>query len=82
MRFTLDLIAAGHKKYSAQAIIERMRWHMTVEKGDRDFKLNDHWKPYLSRYFAELYPEHAGFFNYRRLRCNGGGDHEDYSFFD
>ena len=39
--FTLDVIARGHKHYSAKAVFERIRWHTDVEtKCEREFKLS------------------------------------------
>lgn len=38
---------AGLQRYSARAIWERLRWHYRIEKGDADFKLNDHFPPLL-----------------------------------
>lgn len=63
----LDLIARGFTRFSSDAILHRIRWHTTVEKGDRKFKCNDHWTSQLSRRFTEKYPDFSGFFEQRRL---------------
>ena len=75
---TLRLIRSGWRKYSADAILHRIRWHMQIERNMRGFKCNDHWTSHLSRWFADSHPEHENFFNYRRL----GANHEDYEFFE
>ena len=77
-QLTLKLIRDGWAKYSADAILHRIRWHMRVERNVRNFKCNDHWTSHLSRWFADRYPMYAGFFDYRRL----GRNHEDYEFFN
>lgn len=67
-RFTYDAINAGHKHYSAQAIIERIRWHSEVEtKGDA-FKINNNHCKYMAMYFHYLHPQHDGFFRTREHR--------------
>ena len=30
-KFTLEAIRAGHKRYSAHAIVQRIRWHTDIE---------------------------------------------------
>ncbi len=59
---TLSVISSGWKHYSAEAILNRIRWHMHVEVRNRDFKLNNNWKPFLARSFMSKYPQHKGFF--------------------
>lgn len=62
---TLDLIAR-RKTAGANAILERIRWDATVE-GGRDWKVNNTFAPYYARVFALKYPEHLGFFEFRRV---------------
>lgn len=66
-RLTLYAIDRGRRRYSADAILHRIRWEMQIEKGDREFKCNDHWTSVLSRWFMDRHPEHAGFFETRKL---------------
>lgn len=63
---TFQVIEAGHAHYSARAVIDRMRWHMIIERGDREFKCPNEWTVVLSRWFHARYPEHDGFFKIRR----------------
>ncbi len=63
---------AGHRRYSADALLHRLRWHLSVEivatQGDGGFKLNDH---FTSRYARKLMQEDArfaGFFELRTLK--------------
>lgn len=55
----------GFDKYSAQAIIENIRWHQHVEQGNREFKINNNWTPVLSRWLMKRYPDMDGFFELR-----------------
>jgi hypothetical protein len=64
-KFALELIASGIDRYSARAIFHRIRWHFHVEKGDREFKMNNNFTPSLSRWFMRKYPLHADFFETR-----------------
>ena len=64
--YTMQAIGVGRTRYSARTIIERIRWHTTVESNDPDFKINDHWPPFYVRLFEMDYPEHEGFFAKRR----------------
>lgn len=70
---TLHLINQGWPRYSSDAILHRIRWHMRVDKGDREFKCNDHWTSHLSRWFMAKHPEHEGFFETRERRKVGQG---------
>ena len=67
-KFAFDIIAAGHDKYSARAILHRIRWHYQIEKGDRDYKCNNNWSAPLARWFMEKYPARQGFFETRKRR--------------
>lgn len=61
-RFTLELIERGFTRYSADAILHRIRWHYQVERGDREFKVNNNWAAPLSRWFMGKHPQYRGFF--------------------
>lgn len=63
--YAIAVIRTGLGRYSARAVLHRIRWHHHVEKGNREFKCNDHWTPALARWFMEKYPQHAGFFETR-----------------
>jgi len=60
--------AAGFTRFSADMICHRIRWYHHVERGARDFKINDH---FTSRYARKLMSDDAsfaGFFETRVLR--------------
>lgn len=67
-KMALAIHAKGHERYSARTIVEHMRWHAHHDKGDRDFKLNDHWTPILSRYVMRRHPQLEGFFELRKSK--------------
>lgn len=74
-RFAEELRRAGRKRYSADAIIQRIRWHMAVEVvSEDDFKINDHYSSRYARMLIDVYREFDGFFNLRRLREPKGDD--------
>ena len=67
---TLSLIEKGCKRYSADAILHRVRWEtmvmVTQAWGSGSvFKINDHWSACYARRFLDQYPEHEGFFELR-----------------
>lgn len=65
--FTIELVCAGRRHYSAKAIFERIRWHYDVETTGDEFKLNNNYPAYYARWFMDRHPEHEGFFHTRRL---------------
>lgn len=67
-RLALQVAKAGHERYSADAILHRIRWHMHIERGNREFKCNDHWTSQLSRWFLAKHPEMPKFFETRVRR--------------
>jgi hypothetical protein len=64
---------AGVGHYSARTILERIRWHYGVDRGMREFKCNDHWSPYLARWFLKRHPDWHGFFELRVRNEQGRG---------
>lgn len=59
--FAYQALDAGHSRYSSDAILHRIRWHVTVEtKGDA-FKINNNHSAYYGRLFAKTYPNIALF---------------------
>lgn len=65
-QFALEAIRAGLPKYSARAIVHRIRWHYDVEtRRTDDFKINNNHSPFYARRFLEEHPAHEGFFELR-----------------
>lgn len=68
---------AGAVRYSARTILERIRWHYQVDQKMRTFKCNDHWTPYLARWFLKNHPQWEGFFELRSHNERGYGRNWD-----
>jgi hypothetical protein len=61
--------AKGYHRYSADAIVHRIRWHENFETTRTDeFKINDHYSSRLARLLIERDPTYEGFFELRELR--------------
>lgn len=64
-KVTHELIDLGFGRYSADAILHRLRWEMQVDRGDRGFRVNNDWAAPLARWFLARNPRAAGFFELR-----------------
>lgn len=67
-RLALQVAQAGHSRYSADAVLHRIRWTMNIERGDRDFAVNNNWSSQLARWFLAKHPELPKFFETRERR--------------
>lgn len=54
-----------YKRYSADALLHRIRWHFQIERGRRGFKCNNNWTASLARWFLARHPELPKFFDLR-----------------
>ena len=63
---TFKVIARGFHRYSADALLHRIRWHYHIDRGITDFKCNNNWTAHLARWFMVNHPEHRGFFQLRK----------------
>lgn len=72
-KLAFDARNAGREHYSARTILERIRWHYDVDRGLRDFKCNDHWSPFLARWFLKRHPSWGDFFELRKRNEQGRG---------
>ena len=66
-KFTFEAINAGHEHYGARGVIERIRWHTSVETKGDPFKINNNWTSFYARLFMVHHPEYDGFFRIRML---------------
>lgn len=65
-KFSFELLEAGRKHYSAQAIVERIRWHYAIDRsGSDDFKINNNYRPCYARLLILENPIFEGFFELR-----------------
>lgn len=69
-KLALEIRAAGYERYSADAILHRIRWHHRIEKRNREFVANDHWTAPLARWFLARHPDCEGFFELRERRTS------------
>lgn len=67
-QYALEVHRRGFKRYSADALLHRIRWHAHIERGDRDFKANNNWTAQLARDLMNKRPELRGFFETRERR--------------
>ena len=58
----------GFDRYSADAILHRIRWHFQMEKKETDFRANNNWTPELARWFIARNPHMSNFFELRERR--------------
>ena len=73
-RFTFEAMNRGHKHLSAEMIINRIRWETKVVTTDKDYKINNDYKPFYSRLFIVEHPQHKDFFRLRQsVADNLGG---------
>lgn len=71
-----SLAGFAFKRYSSDAILHRIRWHFTVEKRDRAFKVNNNWSAPLARWWLMRHRQYSGFFELRE-RLNDEYKEED-----
>jgi hypothetical protein len=72
-RYAREVRDAGHRKFSADAIVHRIRWHLSVETkplpGDPEFKLNNDYCAHLARTLVADDPTFADFFEFRKVKA-------------
>lgn len=65
-RFARQARDAGRGRYSADAILHRIRWHVAIETRSNDgFKINDHFSAMYARKLIAEDRTFAGFFETR-----------------
>tara|TARA_R100001463_G_scaffold25735_9_gene60799 strand:+ start:293 stop:610 length:318 start_codon:yes stop_codon:yes gene_type:complete len=68
--FTFQAINRGHKKLSSEMIINRIRWETSVMSNDKDYKINNNYKPFYSRMFMNEHPQYKDFFYKRTSKAD------------
>jgi len=66
-RFSLEVLAAGHRHFGAGAVFERIRWYVSVETKGDTWKLNNNYRSFYARKFLQTHSASAppGFFRLR-----------------
>ena len=68
-RLTFQLINAGRQNFSASAVVERIRWGVSIgDYGPDDFKINNNYRAFYARLFHMEHPQHDGFFRTRKQK--------------
>jgi len=67
-RFVDELVHAGRKRFSADAVLHRIRWETAIQTTDEKFKINDHYSSRYARLWLDENPGHGSFFELRKLR--------------
>lgn len=57
--FAVQMLGAG-RRFGFRLLAERVRWEFAVGGAKGEFKLNDHYTPYIARAIASEIPEIAG----------------------
>ena len=68
LKFAREARRSGRQRYSIKTIVERIRWHTTVETRGDDFKINNNHAGYLVRLLIRLDPSLDGFFELRAMK--------------
>ena len=66
-RFTLQAVNAGRTRFSAWAVVNRIRWFTSIETTDQDYKINNDFIALYARKFMRLHPEHGGIFSIKEM---------------
>ena len=68
-QYAYELKMSGRKHYGSKAIMERIRWHMEIERRE-DFKINNNYASCYARLLMLQNPDFRSFFE-TRGRING-----------
>jgi alpha-acetolactate decarboxylase len=66
VEFARQMKSAGHNKYSASAIIQRIRWEMDIKTTGKPFKIDDSFTPIYGRLADYQHPDLRKFFGFRK----------------
>lgn len=67
VRFSHEVMTAGHEHYSADAVLHRVRWEADIGhcQDAEGYKINNNYSAFYARLFHREYPQHDGFFRTR-----------------
>ena len=66
-KYAFEAINCGRKHFSSEAIINRIRWDSMI-KGTGEYKINNNYKSFYSRMFANEFPQYCDFFFMRKSK--------------
>jgi hypothetical protein len=64
-QFSSNAYGLGYKYFSAEMIINRMRWQTMIEAKDDSFKIKNDVKPFYARMLMAKYKKYNNFFKLR-----------------
>jgi len=65
-KFTFEAIRSGHRRFSADSILHRIRWKTSISTKDVRFKINNNFSADYARKFMREYPQFSNFFELRK----------------
>jgi len=66
-KYAFEAINSGRKHFSSEAIINRIRWDSMI-RGAGEYKINNNYKSFYSRMFANEFPDYRDFFFMRKSK--------------
>lgn len=63
-----EVRASGYERFSADAILHRIRWIYQIDRKTSAWKINNNWGPTLARWLMRKDRRFAGFFETRQAR--------------
>ncbi len=70
--FALEAKARGYRKYSARAILNRIRWHLDpmAHGSQKGIRIGNELSPWLARLAMTEHPELEGLFTVKKMKNN------------
>ena len=72
-----EMHQTGRERYSAETIINVMRWHHDLSTTGKPFKISNDFKPLYARLLVNKHPEFEGFFQFKKVTSRGIGSEEE-----
>ena len=70
-RLAFEMKSTGKKKYSAETIINVMRWNYDLKTGGDVFQINNDFRSIYARLLVYHHPKFTGFFEFRDQQNKG-----------
>lgn len=70
-KLAFQMKETGKRKYSAEVIINVLRWHVDLKTSGDVFEINNDFKPLYARLLVHHYPEFDKFFEFRKVKSRG-----------
>jgi len=69
-KLAMQVKRIGFKRFSAEMIVNQIRWKSAIKTKNDDFKINNNYKAFLSRKLMQEVPEMEGFFETRKSKAD------------